>query len=225
MSLRSRYGAVLERVASAATSVGRSPDDVTVVAVSKRQPEALVRELASLGHQDFGENLVQAWQARLELQLPDSVRWHLIGPLQTNKAKFLGRTPPALLHTVDRGGLVDALERRLAGRPALDVLVQVNVDREPQKAGCLPEALQVLVDRVAASPALRFRGLMTIPRPTPSGPPAAAFAATRELFESVLDRVEGEPTLSMGMSGDFEEAIREGSTLVRIGTAIFGVRA
>ena len=105
------------------------------------------------------------------------------------------------------------------------VLLQVNIDQEPQKAGCPPDALDALADHVSASTALRLRGVMCIPRPVPESPPRAAFSRTRELLDAVRDRVQGEPILSMGMSGDFEAAIEEGSTLVRIGTALFGPRA
>jgi pyridoxal phosphate enzyme (YggS family) len=224
MGLAERYSAIVDRVATAARAAGRRPDEITLVAVSKRQTAALVSELAALGHRDFGENLIQAWQERLTLDLPDDLGWHVIGPLQTNKAKFVARTPPALLHTVDRGGLVDALARRLGDSARLDVLLQVNIDRESQKAGCLPEALDALTDQVTAASALRLRGLMAIPRPPEAGAPQAAFAATRTLLQSIADRIEGPPILSMGMSSDFETAIAEGSTMVRIGTAIFGAR-
>jgi pyridoxal phosphate enzyme (YggS family) len=224
MSLSKRYDELCERIGQAARASGRSPEDVRLVAVSKRQPEALVSELAELGHRDFGENQVQAWQGRLALDLPAGIRWHLIGPLQTNKAKFVARTPPALLHTLDRAPLVDALERRLQGPAPLDTLLQVNVDREAQKSGCLPEDLDALVDRVAQSSRLRLRGLMAIPRHPSGGEARAAFAALRELLDGVRDRVVDTPILSMGMSGDFEAAIAEGSTLVRVGRAIFGQR-
>ena len=224
MELAERYGAIVDRVATASRAVGRQASEITVVAVSKRQPEDRLSALASLGHRDFGENLIQAWQDRLGLGLPADLKWHVIGPLQTNKAKFVARTPPALLHTIDRASLVDALARRLGDASPLDVLIQVNVDREPQKAGCLPEALDALVDHLRSTSALRLRGLMTIPQPTQSGAPQSAFAATRTLLESIADRVDGPPILSMGMSSDFEKAIAEGSTMVRIGTAIFGAR-
>ncbi len=222
-----RLAAVRARIASACAAAGRDPAEITLLAVSKRHPDAAVRALAAQGLVDFGENLVQAWSARLT-SLPDlQVRWHLIGPIQTNKAKVIAAGRPHLLHTLDRPALVDALEARLTG-PPLDVLLQVNVDREPQKAGCLPEEADALADRVAASPALRLRGLMTIPRPSDEADPRPAFAALRGLGERLQDRIDpaggASPILSMGMSDDLEAAIAEGSTLVRVGTALFGSR-
>lgn len=224
MNLSERYAAIQERLARAAHSAGRSVDEVTLIAVSKRQPDHLLTELAALGHLDFGENQIQSWRGRLELAELTDVRWHLIGPVQTNKVKFIARSPPSCLHTVDRASLLDALGARLQGDPPMDVLLQVNVDREPQKAGCLPEELPGLADRVCETHGVRLRGLMAIPRPLQSGPPRAAFSSLRDLAESIADRIPHPAVLSMGMSGDFEAAIAEGSTHVRVGTALFGPR-
>jgi PLP dependent protein len=224
MSLSERYTVVQERVAEAARSAGRPVEDVTLIAVSKRQSDALVLELAALGHHDFGENVIQSWRGRLELPELADVRWHLIGPVQTNKVKFIARRPPACLHTVDRASLIEALGGRLSSDAPLDVLLQVNVDREPQKAGCLPEHLSELADQICETPGVQLRGLMAIPKPLESDPPRTAFSTLRELSESIADRTPGAPLLSMGMSGDFEAAIAEGSTHVRVGTALFGVR-
>ena len=224
MGLADRYADIQGRIAEAAQSAGRSADDITLVAVSKRQPEALLVELAALGHRDFGENMIQSWRARLEVEGLEAIRWHLIGSVQTNKAKFIARTPPAVLHTVDRAALVEALASRMRPDDRLDVLLQVNVDREPQKSGCLPEALDALVDTTAAAPGLRLRGLMAIPRPTREGAPVRAFETMEGLLQRVFDRIEGPPVLSMGMSSDFEAAIAMGSTIVRVGTALFGAR-
>ena len=223
MDLRDRYFAVQDRIAAAAARAGRGAREITVLAVSKRHPDSAVAALAELGHRDFGENLVQAWTARLDA-FP-SLRWHLVGALQTNKAIAIDEGRPTMVHTVDRPKLVVALSRRWNYPTPLDVLLQVNVDHEPQKAGCLPADLDALADRVAASTALRLRGVMCIPRPVTGEAPRAAFCRTRELLATLADRVEGEAILSMGMSDDFEAAIAEGSTLVRIGTALFGPRA
>jgi len=225
MSLAERYSAVRERIRTAAREAGRDAEEITLVAVSKRQPDALIAELVNLGHRDFGENLIQAWQARTQRAFATDMRWHVMGPVQTNKAKFVARTPPALLHTIDRASLVEALERRWSATEPLDVLAQVNIDREVQKAGCAPEELDALVDRITASSALRLRGLMVLPRATPATPPRAAFSATRALLDGIADRIERPPVLSMGMSSDFEAAVAEGSTLVRVGTALFGHRS
>ncbi len=198
---------------------------MTLLAVSKRQPEARVAEVIAAGQRDLGENLVQAWVARSRACA--EARWHLIGPVQSKKAKLVWTHRPALLHTVDREKLVDALERRQGLEPGegIAALVEVNVDDEPQKAGVRPSALDALADRVAASSALDLRGLMCIPRRPASGqPPRAAFARLRTLAEGVADRLPPRYELSMGMSGDFEAAIAEGATIVRLGTAIFGPR-
>lgn len=219
-----RFRVFEDRLAAACRAAGRARDGVLVVAVSKRHPDEAVTELAALGQQHFGENVVQAWRKRLD-SFPDAgLSWHLIGPMQTNKAKFVARGRPYLIHTVDRPAIVEALERRLAGQQPLDALIQVNLDAEAQKAGCPPDDLDALVDRVAASDALTLRGLMCIPRPVPGGAPRAAFARLRELADSTADRVAGTPILSMGMSDDFEAAIAEGSTLIRVGTVLFGPR-
>jgi PLP dependent protein len=223
VKISERYLSVHGRVQASASRSGRAVEDLTVLAVSKRQDDDAVAALAELGHRDFGENLVQAWSRRLE-RFP-SLRWHLVGALQTNKAATIGKGHPALVHTIDRSTLVDSLARRWDLPTPLDVLLQINVDREPQKAGCLPEDVDALADHVAASHALRLRGVMCIPQPVPGGAPRAAFQRTRELSETLSDRVEGALILSMGMSGDFEAAIEEGSTLIRIGTALFGPRA
>lgn len=222
-SLSERYQGIRDRIDEAARRAGRSADDVTLLAISKRHPDAAIQALSALGHRAFGENQVQAWRGRLT-RFP-KLEWHLVGALQTNKAPALNEGRPSLVHSVDRRRLVDALERRWHHLDPLDILVQVNIDRESQKAGCLPESLEGLVDHIAAQESLRLRGLMCIPRPSTEGAPRDAFARTRSLLEHIEDRIEGTPVLSMGMSGDFEAAIAEGSTLVRIGTALFGQRA
>jgi len=221
-SIASRLAAIQERVRAAAKAAGRAPEDVILIAVSKRHSDTKVDAVIASGHLHFGENLVQPWAERVQ-QYP-SAHWHLIGPVQSKKAKQVWQHRPVLLHTVDRDKLVTALERRQELEPGapLPCLIEVNVEAEPQKAGVFPDALDALVDRVTASPALELRGLMCIPRPEPSGAP---FARLRELAESVGDRLPERYELSMGMSGDFELAIQEGATLVRVGTAIFGARA
>jgi pyridoxal phosphate enzyme (YggS family) len=223
MTLTDRYFGLQDRVAQAAKASARSTRDITVLAVSKRHTDEAVESLAELGHRDFGENQVQAWTARLDT-FP-ALRWHLVGALQTNKATAIEEGQPTLVHTVDRLKLVVALSRRWNRPTPLDVLIQVNIDDEPQKAGCTPDGLDALADHVAKSTALRLRGLMCIPKPVDAGAPRDAFARTRLLLDTVRDRVQDTPILSMGMSDDFEAAIAEGSTLIRIGTALFGRRA
>lgn len=221
-ALAERHAAIEARVVDACAHAGRARADVKLIAVSKRHPDDAVRELAGLGVSDFGESHVQAWLARLDTLEDLDLSWHLIGPLQTNKVKFIARASPRCLHTVDRQSLVDALGARLDPAAPLDCFIQVNVDREPQKAGCDPDELDALADAVAATSALRLLGLMCIPRPGDTRP---SFARTRALSASIADRVAGPVALSMGMSDDFEDAIAEGSTHVRVGTALFGARA
>ena len=222
--IEARYQAILERVHSAANRSGRSASDITLVAVSKRQPEQAIDSLVGLGHRDFGENMIQEWQRKAKsFAHVSDLRWHVIGPVQTNKAKFIERCPPHRLHTVDRPALVEALERRLGGSTILNVLIQVNMDEEPQKAGVLPKELRAMADRVTASPSLSLKGLMCIP--AKEGHSRATFARMRSMGEELHDRIDGPCELSMGMSSDFEDAIAEGATIVRVGSALFGHRS
>ncbi|MFT7580466.1 MAG: pyridoxal phosphate enzyme (YggS family) [Myxococcota bacterium] len=225
-TVASRLADIERRVASACERAGRSRAQVTLIAVSKTHPDTAVRDVVETGHRDFGESQIQAWLARHDADppftaTPPSIRWHLIGPIQTNKAKFIGRHPPHLIHTVDRASLVKALDKALP--MAVDALLQVNIDNEPQKAGCGAADLDALADLVSTAQHLRLRGLMCIPRFDQD--PRPAFARLRSLGDRIADRVaDGAVTLSMGMSGDFEDAITEGATHVRVGTAIFGRR-
>jgi hypothetical protein len=222
-----RLAHIQGRIAKAAAAARRDPAEVTLIAVSKEQPEELVREAYALGVRDFGENRVQALIKRMGLGL-EGVRWHLIGPVQTNKAKELARHPPTLLHTVDRPALVDALEAAFSKvGMRLPCLVQVNIDAEPQKAGVSAEGLAALIDAVEAAPHLELRGLMAIPRPLDEVGPAAlssSFEAMANLLGMVRARIGQTATLSLGMSDDFELAIAAGATHVRVGSALFGER-
>jgi len=219
-------------IAEACRAAGRRRDEVTLVAVSKEQPDEAIEAFHALGVRDFGENKVQALDGRVGSGAWPEARWHLIGPLQTNKAKDVARLRPTLLHTVDRPDLVTALDKRLAGGPPLACLVQVDIDREPQKAGVLPEALEPLLDVIGRTPTLTCRGLMAIPRPLEAGDREseralrASFDAMRALAERHAARFSdpGAVVLSMGMSDDFPIAIAHGATLVRVGTALFGPR-
>ena len=196
----------------------RIPAGVTLVAVSKTQPAAAIREAYAAGQRDFGENYAQEWRAKADAlaDLPDLV-WHFVGSLQTNKARILaGRA--AWIHTVDRQELAREISKRWAARGAVaKVLLEVNVAGEPQKAGCSPAEAERLAAAVAAMPAIELRGLMCIP--PAEADPRPHFASLRALVERL-----GLPDLSMGMSGDWREAIAEGATIVRVGTAIFGER-
>ena len=223
-SLHQTLHGLLQTIENAAKLAGR-PHPVRLLAVSKTRPAAAVRAMAAAGQRAFGENYVQEGVAKARELQDLALEWHLIGHLQTNKCR------DAAAHfdwvqSVDRVRLVDALDRaRPDSLPPLNVLVQVNVDGEAGKGGCAPDEVPALAERIAASPRLRLRGLMAIPEPHPD--PAvrrAAFRRLRELFDATAAAHPGVDTLSMGMSDDFALAIAEGSTLVRVGTALFGAR-
>lgn len=220
--------AVRDRIVNAARDGDRPA--ARLLAVAKTQPARALASLVGQGQVAFGENYVQeaaAHQRELaDLGLTPALEWHLIGHLQSNKAR-----EAALLfdwvQTLDREKLVTALARhRPASKGALNVLIQVNVDDESSKHGCAPEAITGLAAAVAGEPALRLRGLMAIPAPAPD--PAvrrAALARMRALFDALRAEHATVDTLSMGMSDDLELAIAEGATMVRVGTALFGARA
>lgn len=215
---------VLQTIENAAKLAGR-PRVAKLLAVSKTRPPEAVRDLASAGQRAFGENYVQEGVAKI-LALPGlGLEWHLIGHLQSNKCREAAGHFD-WVQSVDRAKLVDALDRARPGAlPPLNVLVQVNVDGEAGKAGCRPDEVAALADRVAAAPRLRLRGLMAIPEPHPDpGHRRDGFRRLKALFDDMAARHPGVDTLSMGMSEDFELAIAEGATLVRIGTALFGAR-
>lgn len=194
------------------------PAGVTLVAISKTQPPDAIRAAYAAGQRDFGENYAQEWKEKADAlaDLPELV-WHFVGGLQTNKVRALaGRA--AWIHTVDRVELAREISRRYAAKGAVArVLLEVNVAAEPSKAGCAPADARALAESVAALPALELRGLMCIP--PAEGDPRPHFRALRALGEQL-----GLRELSMGMSGDYREAIAEGATIVRVGTAIFGPR-
>jgi hypothetical protein len=220
---------VLARIAAACGRVGRSPDDVTLVAVSKTVDAGRLRDAVAAGLTLFGENRVQEGAAKAP-EVPGA-RWQFIGPLQSNKARRAIEVYESI-QSVDEVALaerLDRLAREVRGAGPADrypVLVQVNIDDDPAKAGFEPRALTEALERLAGLDALEVRGLMTIGRLVES-PEAArpTFAALRELSERL--RADGAPLgpeLSMGMTDDFEVAIEEGATIVRVGRALFGER-
>ena len=219
LDIRANLGRVQEAVARACARAGRSPDHVLLIAVSKTIDAERIRLAVAAGVAALGENRVQEAREKVEA-IGRPVPWHLIGGLQTNKAKDAVRLFD-WIHSVDRLELARELSRRAHGAErTVDILLQVNLGDEPQKGGVVPAELKRLRDAVAGLPALRVRGLMAIP------PAAAAPEETRPHFRTLRELRDGLGLehLSMGMSADYEVAIEEGATMVRVGTAIFGQR-
>lgn len=215
------------RIRGACREAGRPVDDVRLLAVSKQQPADAVRAAYAAGQRRFGENRVQELVAKArDLTRLDGLQWHLIGSLQTNKVRDLLAVPNlVLVHSLDRARLADELQRELerAGR-RLDVLLQIHATDEPTKHGCAPGDAAALLEHVQSRcPALGVTGLMAM------GPLAGDALPTFQRVVSLCDDLRRRsglemPVLSLGMSGDLEAAIAAGSTLVRIGTAVFGTR-
>ena len=224
-ALAERLHAVRDRIAHAARMAGRDSRDVRLVAVSKLHPAWAVAVLAAAGQLDFGESYVQeACSKQAELSHL-ALRWHCIGHIQTNKAKnAAGRFQ--CIHSLDSLKLARALGRHISAPELQRVLIQVNVADEEQKSGVRPEDLPALAEEVARMPEFDLAGLMCLPPLFDNGASARPyFALLRELCERLRTRLGlALPELSMGMSGDFAEAVAEGATLVRIGTDIFGSR-
>ena len=215
MEVASGLAAVRGRIAAACARAGRDPASVTLIAVSKTKPLPMLREAFAAGQKIFGENYAQELKEKADA-LPGA-EWHFIGALQTNKAKtVVGRA--ALIHTCDRLALAQELSKRAKNAGLTQrVLLEVNVGREPQKAGVFPEDASKLLEQARALPSLSCEGLMCIP--PAEGDPRPHFRSLRELAKKL-----GLPQLSMGMTADYEVAIEEGATMVRVGTAIFGAR-
>ena len=222
MNLAGRYVHVVARIAEAAERSGRDPEEVTLVAVSKTWPADVLKDAAGAGVEVFGENRAQELREKHAV-LGDRVRWHFVGPLQSNKVRHVVGVAE-LVHSVDRYGLAEAIARRASSLGIVqDVLVEVNTGGEATKHGVEPAGAVRLAEEVAALDGVAVRGLMTIP--PHAGDPRPYFRDLAGLRELVVRAVPGATELSMGMSADFEQAIEEGATLVRVGEAIFGPRA
>jgi pyridoxal phosphate enzyme (YggS family) len=216
--------AVLRRIGSAARTASRDPGTVRLVAVSKQQGADAIRNMALAGQRDFGESYTQEALPKIESLADLKLTWHFIGRLQGNKTRAVAEHF-AWVHTVDRARIADRLnEQRPGSLPPLNVCIQVQVTPEPQKAGIPLEEAEALARHVMTLPRLKLRGLMCIP---PASEPKAVrldFVALAALAQALRSMDIDCDTLSMGMSDDFEAAIAAGSTLVRVGTAIFGER-
>ena len=217
-TLAERYAAVTQDVAAAARDAGRDPAQITTIIVTKFHPASLVRELASLGARDVGENRHQEAAAKAAELVGLGLTWHFVGQLQANKAAA-ALEYASVVHSVDRASLVGALEKT---QRALGVFLQLNLSDDPQRGGVEPAKLEQLAERVLAAPTLELLGLMAVARI--DAEPRAEFARVREASERLRRLAPGASRLSMGMSGDYREAIAEGATHLRIGTAITGNR-
>jgi len=219
-SIAENLQAVKSRIAAAARAAGREPGAVTLLAVSKTHAPALVRQAYAAGQRAFGENYVQEALDKMAQLAGLPLEWHLVGPLQSNKTRAVAERF-GWVHTVDREKVARRLsEQRPAGMAPLNVLVQVNASGEASKSGVAPADVAALAAAIAAMGNLRLRGLMAIPEP---GAPQSRFREIGELFQGLQGEL-GLDTLSLGMSDDMEAAIAAGSTMVRVGTAIFGAR-
>lgn len=222
VDLEANLTSVFDRIAQAAHRSGRSPEAVKLIAVSKYRPMEQLLTQYNLGQRDFAENRVQESQKKIP-DFPSGATWHLIGPLQTNKAKYL----PGLIswvHSVEREKVADALEAAYAAAgKTVHVLVQVNIACEEQKSGCEPSEAEALVRYCSSLPSLKLEGLMTM-APYSDNPETArpVFRELRLLAEQLRATTGlALPHLSMGMSGDFEVAVEEGTTLLRLGTVLY----
>lgn len=218
--------AVHARIAAAARAAGRDEKDISLLAVSKTWPAGHVRDAAAAGQRAFGENYVQEGAEKVDALAALGLEWHFIGPLQSNKTRLVANRF-AWVHSIDRLKIAERLSaQRDVHLPPLEVCIQVNVSGEASKSGVAPAELPALAHAVAGLPRLRLRGLMAIPEPTSDvAVQRARFAALRELRDRLNAGGLALDTLSMGMSDDLEAAIAEGSTMVRVGTAIFGSRS
>jgi PLP dependent protein len=216
---------VRSRIRHAACGAGRDPDSVTLIAVSKSKPAESLREVATAGVTDFGENYLQEAILKLDELADLPLHWHFIGGLQSNKTRAVAERFH-WVHSIDRFSVARRLsEQRPFHAAPLNLCIQVAVVPEPTKGGVDPRSLSELAAKTADLPRVRLRGLMCMPPPQPTvAAGRAVFAQLRELKERLNAEGHRLDALSMGMSGDFESAIAEGATHVRIGTALFGSR-
>ena len=224
-SVSANWIQVRKRIELACLAVGRSPDAVKLLAVSKTKSAEAVREAHAAGQMAFGENYIQEGVDKIAALADLPLEWHCIGPIQSNKTKLVAENF-AWVHSIDRLKIAERLSaQRPANLPPLQVCLQVNVDGGSNKSGVSPGELLALAQAVAKLPRLQLRGIMTIPEPAETEVAARkVHQEAKALFDSLNAADLRVDTLSMGMTGDLEAAIAEGSTCVRVGTAIFGAR-
>lgn len=227
LSIAQAIGLVQEKIREACVRAGRSADEVTLIAVSKTMPVSDLREAMAAGMMEFGENRPQELRDK-QAEITEPLHWHMIGSLQTNKLKYVvGRT--VLIHSVDSLHLAEAIEEESKKRGVVsDILLEINIAGEATKGGIPPEALEGLVRDISGFPHIRTRGLMTV-APYTENPEENRryFRKMKQLLVDInsknIDNISMD-MLSMGMTGDYEVAVEEGATLVRVGTGIFGHR-
>ncbi|WP_421867495.1 YggS family pyridoxal phosphate-dependent enzyme [Motiliproteus sp.] len=224
-SIASNIASTLNLIRDAEQRSGRAAGSVGLLAVSKTKPVAMLREAYEAGQRDFGENYLQDALPKMEQLAELDICWHFIGPLQSNKTRAVAEKFD-WFHALDRLKIARRLsEQRPADKAPLNVCLQINISDEQSKSGVAPDEAAELVTELVKLPGLKLRGLMAIPAADlDQAGQRNAFARMRQLFEQLQPQAPELDTLSMGMSGDLASAVAEGSTLVRIGTAIFGAR-
>lgn len=226
MTLRTRYSQVISQIKQAQLEFNRPTASIQLLAVSKTWPASRLRELAELGQTDFGENYLQEALEKIEQLKALKLIWHFIGPIQSNKTRAIAENFD-WVHSVDRVKIAQRLSaQRSENKPDLNICIQINIDNEGTKSGISENELMQLAHEVEALPKLKLRGIMIIPAKTSRiADQRASFQHAKQLFEQLAKTFPDIDTLSMGMSADMATAIAEGSTLVRIGSALFGQRA
>lgn len=226
MSLAQNFAAVEARIQAACAAASRPRASVQLLAVSKTKPGSLIAEAAALEQRAFGENYVQEGLGKIAALAALDLEWHHIGPIQSNKTADIA-AHFHWAHGVERLKIAQRLsDQRPQGLPPLSICVQVNVSGEASKSGCKPCETLALCRQVLPLPGLKLRGLMALPAPlADAGDIHKPFRELRQLFEALQQVAPGIDTLSMGMSDDLEIAIAEGSTLIRVGSALFGARS
>ena len=224
-SIAANLQAIRDRIARAAHAAQRRPEDILLLAVSKTFPAGHIAEAFAAGQRAFGENHAQEAVEKITVLSTLPLEWHFIGPIQSNKTRLIAQHF-AWVHGVERAKIAERLNAaRPDGMAQLNVCIQVNVSGEATKSGVAPGEEAALADAIARLPRLKLRGLMAIPEPAADAKlQRRRFALLRELMDGLHARGHALDTLSMGMTDDFEAAILEGATIVRIGTAIFGPR-
>ncbi len=226
-SISSNLDEIRQRIYNAAKRVGRNPDEITLIAVSKKKPVKVIQEAINAGQIHFGENYVQEAKEKIPQINNPHVKWHFIGHLQSNKAKFVVHDY-YMVQTVDSIKLANELGKRaVTNKKELPILIEVNVSGEKSKAGVAAEKAGELILQAAAVKGIKIRGLMTMPPFLPAEKARPYFITLRDLRDRLAATLPPGASLdhlSMGMSGDFEVAVEEGATLVRVGTSIFGKR-